>query len=195
MNLPWVFSSGWASGINGYAVVLLLGVGGRFFGVSGVPPALERTDVLIAAAVLTVIDVIADKVPYLDSLWDTVHTAIRPTIGAVLGVLLAGHAGSLAQAVAAVTGGASALASHLVKSGLRVAVNTSPEPVSNVAVSLGEELAVAGVVGLSMLHPWPAAAIAAALLCTGLLIVGWFWRRIRQFLRARRRRARLAPAP
>jgi hypothetical protein len=97
--LPWVFSSGWASGINGYAVVLLLGLGGRYFGVQGVPPAIERTDVLLAAAVLVLIDAVADKIPYLDTIWDTVHTAIRPTIGAVLGVLLAGHAGSLTQIV------------------------------------------------------------------------------------------------
>ena len=90
--LPWVFSSGWASGINGYAVVLLLGLFGRFFGADGVPPALERTDVLVAAAVLFVVDAVADKVPYVDSVWDAVHTAVRPTIGAVLGVLLAGEA-------------------------------------------------------------------------------------------------------
>src|SRR5664279_648030 len=193
--LPWVFSSGWASGINGYAVVLLLGLGGRFFGVHGVPPAIERTDVLIAAAVLVLLDLIADKVPYLDSIWDTVHTAIRPTIGAVLGVLLAGDAGSLTQAVAGVTGGASALASHLVKSGLRVAVNTSPEPASNILVSTVEYVAVAGVVSLSMLHPWLAAGLAGTLLAVGVLLVVLLWQRIRRFRRARRRRARQAAAP
>ena len=67
--VPWVFTSGWASGINGYAVVLLLGLMGRFLGMDGVPSALERTDVLIAAAVLFTVDAIADKIPYVDSVW------------------------------------------------------------------------------------------------------------------------------
>jgi hypothetical protein len=126
--LPWVFSSGWASGINGYAVVLMLGLGGRYFGVQGVPPAIERTDVLLAAAVLALIDVVADKIPYLDTAWDTVHTAIRPTIGAVLGVLLAGHAGSLTQIVAGVTGGTTALASHLRQQGPAFGLRSTPPP-------------------------------------------------------------------
>ena len=81
--------------------------------------ALTRTDVLAAAAVLFVLDVVADKIPYVDSLWDTVHTAIRPTIGAILGVLIAGDASTPEQAFLAVTGGTSALVSHLVKAGLR----------------------------------------------------------------------------
>ena len=141
--LPWVFSSGWASGINGYAVVLLLGLLGRFTGVDGVPPALERTDVLVAAAVLTLLDLVADKVPYLDSAWDAVHTAIRPAIGAAVGALLAGEAGSPNEAVGAATGGLTALASHVVKAGLRLAVNASPEPASNLVVSTAEDLTVA----------------------------------------------------
>ena len=193
--LPWVFSSGWASGINSYAVVLLLGLGGRFFDVTGVPPALTRTDVMIAAAVLFALDVVADKVPYLDSVWDTVHTAIRPTIGAVLGVLIAGDSGTLVQVVAGVTGGTSALASHAVKAGLRAAVNTSPEPASNIVVSSAEDVTVAAVVSLSMLHPWLAAGVAAVLLAAGLLVVVLLWQRIRRFRRARRRRATQASQP
>jgi hypothetical protein len=193
--LPWVFSSGWASGINSYAVVLLLGLGGRFFDVTGVPPALTRTDVMIAAAVLFVLDVVADKVPYLDTVWDTVHTAIRPTIGAVLGVLIAGDGGTLAQVVAGVTGGTSALASHAVKAGLRAAVNTSPEPASNIVVSSAEDVTVAAVVSLSMVHPWLAAGAATVLLGVGLLVVVLLWQRIRRFRRARRRRAAPASQP
>lgn len=193
--LPWVFSSGWASGINSYAVVLLLGLGGRFFEVTGVPPALTRTDVMIAAAVLFALDVVADKVPYLDTVWDTVHTAIRPTVGAVLGVLIAGDGGTLAQVVAGVTGGTSALASHAVKAGLRAAINTSPEPASNIVVSSAEDVTVAAVVSLSMLHPWLAAGTAAVLLGAGVLVVVLLWQRIRRFRRARRRRAAPASQP
>ena len=99
--LPWIFSSGWASGLNGYAVVLLLGLFGRFGGADGIPPALMRTDVLIAAAVLTAIDLVADKIPYLDSTWDSVHTVIRPGIAAAVGALMAGQAGTLSEAAGA----------------------------------------------------------------------------------------------
>jgi hypothetical protein len=185
--LPWVFSSGWASGINGYAVVLLLGLFGRA-GVDGVPAALERTDVLVAAAVLFLLDTVADKIPYVDSVWDAVHTVIRPAIGAALGVLLAGEAGTLSEAVAGTTGGLSALASHAVKAGLRAAVNTSPEPASNIAVSTAEDLTVAGVVSLSVLYPVAAAVVAGALLLAGITLVVLLWRRIQRFRRSRQAR-------
>ncbi|MGN6300012.1 MAG: DUF4126 domain-containing protein [Angustibacter sp.] len=180
--LPWVLTSGWASGINAYAVVLLMGVFGRL-GVDAVPSALQRTDVLVVAAVLFVVELVADKVPYLDSAWDAVHTLVRPVVGAAIAALLAGDAGSMEQAVMAATGGVSALASHLVKAGLRAAVNTSPEPASNIVVSSGEDLTVAGVVSLAVLNPWVAAAIALTLLVVGAVLVAVLWRRIRRVRR------------
>jgi hypothetical protein len=185
--LPWVFSSGWASGINGYAVVVILGLLGRA-GADDVPAGLQRTDVLVAAAIMLAIDLVADKIPYVDSVWDTIHTAIRPTIGAILGALLAGEAGSLAQATAAATGGLAALASHIVKAGLRAAVNTSPEPASNIAVSLAEDIGVASVVVISVFSPWVAAGIAAFLLAIGALIVMLVMHRILRYRRERRER-------
>jgi hypothetical protein len=177
--LPWVLTSGWASGVNAYAVVVLMGVLGRL-GVDAVPSALERTDVLVVAGVLFVVELVADKVPYLDTAWDTVHTVIRPVVGAAIGALLAGQSGSMEQAVMATTGGISALASHLVKAGLRAAVNTSPEPVSNVVVSTGEDLTVAGVISLAVLNPWAAAAVAGVLLAAGIVLVIVLWQRIRR---------------
>ena len=188
--LPLVFSSGWASGVNAYATVLLLGLLGRFAGVDAVPAGLERTDVLLAAAVLYAIEFVADKIPYVDSTWDAVHTVIRPAIGTVIGLLVAGDAASLDQAVLAATGGVTALVSHLVKAGLRLAVNTSPEPASNIGVSLVEDFSVAGVVAVAVSAPWVAAGIAAALLVTGIALVVLLAKRIR---RARARwRARRA---
>ena len=112
--LPWVFTSGWASGVNAYAVVLLLGLFGRFGHAPEVPAALERTDVLLAAALLFAVELVADKIPYVDSAWDAIHTVVRPVIGAAVAALLAGHAGTLQQALAAGAGGATALASHAV---------------------------------------------------------------------------------
>jgi hypothetical protein len=186
--LPLVFTSGWASGVNAYATVLVLGLLGRFAGVEQVPAGLERTDVLVVAAVLYVLEFVTDKIPYVDSLWDSVHTVIRPAVGTVIALLVSGDASTLHQAVLAATGGTTALASHLVKGGLRLAVNTSPEPASNVVVSLAEDGAVAGLVALVLAYPWLAAGIAALLLTTGLTLVVLLWSRIRRALRRRRER-------
>ena len=178
--LPLVFTSGWASGVNAYATVLLLGLLGRFGGVDAVPEGLERTDVLVAAAILYALEFVADKIPYVDSTWDAVHTVIRPTVGTVIGLLAGGDATSLDQAVLAATGGVTALASHLVKSGLRLAVNTSPEPASNIGVSLLEDFSVAGIISLAVAAPWVAAGIAAVLLAIGITLVVLLAGRIRR---------------
>jgi hypothetical protein len=182
--LPVVLTSGWASGINAYLVVLVLGLIGRFTEVAGIPEGLTRTDVLVVAAVLYLVELVADKIPYFDSLWDAVSTAIRPTVGAVIGLLIAQGAPTLEQAVLAASGGAAALVSHLVKGGLRLIVNTSPEPASNITVSVGEDVAVAGVTTLAVLNPGLALAIAALLLLTGILLLVLLWSRVR---RGRRR--------
>jgi hypothetical protein len=182
--LPLVFTSGWASGVNAYATVLLLGLLGRVAGVDAVPEGLQRTDVLVAAALLYAVEFVTDKIPYVDTTWDAVHTAIRPTVGAVIGLLAAGDADTLETAVLTATGGLTALASHLVKGGLRLAVNTSPEPASNVAASVAEDFSVAGLISLAVVAPWVAAGIAAALLLTGGVLVALLASRIR---RARRR--------
>jgi hypothetical protein len=192
--IPLIFTSGWASGVNAYAVVLLLGLFGRFDHISSVPPSLERTDVLVAALVLFLCEAVADKIPYVDTVWDSVHTVIRPVAGAVVAALLAGHAhASLGTLAAAALGGTTALVSHLIKMALRMGVNTSPEPFSNIVISLLEDLAVAGLVVLALFHPVPAAIIAGVLLLSGLLLVGFTVSRIRRFwIRRRERRAERA---
>ena len=193
--LPLVFTSGWASGINAYAVVVLLGVLGRFAGVDVVPSALQRTDVLVVAAVLFGVELVADKIPFVDSAWDAVHTVVRPAVGASVAALLAGDASSMEQALMATTGGVTALASHAVKAGLRLAVNSSPEPASNIAVSAGEDLTVAGVIALLVVQPWVAAGIAATLLVAGAVVVVLLLSRIRRARRRWRARRRGAPPP
>ncbi|MER5278969.1 DUF4126 domain-containing protein [Streptomyces sp. NPDC002809] len=186
--LPLVFTSGWASGINAYAVVLLLGVFGATGVTDEVPASLQRADVLIVAGVLFLCEVVADKIPYVDSVWDAAHTVIRPLAGAVVAALLAGDSGSLPEVAAGAIGGSTALMSHLVKAGTRMAVNTSPEPFSNIAVSTAEDLGVAGVVTFAIFHPWIAASVAAALLVLGLVILVFLASRIRRFLRRRAQR-------
>ncbi|HUV47588.1 MAG TPA: DUF4126 domain-containing protein [Actinomycetes bacterium] len=185
--IPLVFTSGWASGINPYLVVLLTGIAGRL-GDAPVPDALMRTDVLIAAAVLTAIDFFVDKTAYLDSTWDAVNTVIRPTAAVALSLLISGDATTLQQAVLAALGGSTAIAAHLTKAGTRVAVNTSPEPVSNIIVSLLEDVAVFVVTALAFIAPWVAAALALVLLILGVVVVVVFWRAIARYRRSRQRR-------
>lgn len=191
--LPLVLASGWASGVNAYAVVVMMGLLGRFAGVDGVPDSVQSTDVLLLAGGMFSVEFVTDKVPYVDSLWDTVSTAIRPTIGAMIGYLLAGEADSVNSAWYAAAGGGSALASHLVKAGIRLAVNASPEPVTNVTVSIGEDLTVAGVVTLALLHPWLALAVASTLFLLGAGLVVVLFRLVRRGW-ARRQERRIARA-
>lgn len=186
--LPLVFTSGWASGINAYAVVLLLGIFGATGVTDAVPESLQRPEVLIAAGVLFLCEAVADKIPYVDSLWDSVHTVIRPAAGAWVGAVLAGHSGSMNDVVAGLIGGSSALASHTVKTGTRMAINTSPEPFSNVIMSFAEDLGVGGIVSFAMFHPQAAAIIAAVLLVAGLTVLFFLVSRIRRYLRRRAQR-------
>lgn len=185
--LALTFSSGWASGINAYLVVLVLGISDRVGSFAEIPDVLGRWEVLAAAGFLYAMEFVADKIPYVDSTWDAISTAIRPTAGAVIGVLLAGDATSLDQAVLGVVGGGTALLSHLVKAGSRLAINTSPEPVTNIAASLAEDAAVLVVVWFAIEHPRAAAAVAGVLLLLGLVTVYLLarlvrrgWRRWRQ---------------
>lgn len=170
-SLSLAFTGGWASGINAYLVVLVLGITDRVNDVGDIPDVLARWDVLAAAGFMFAIEFVADKIPYVDSTWDAISTAIRPTAGAVIGVLLAGDATSLETAVLGVVGGGTALLSHLVKAGGRLAINGSPEPVSNTVASVTEDVTVLGVVWIAVEHPQLAAAIAALLLAGGLVML------------------------
>nr|WP_235617372.1 DUF4126 domain-containing protein [Streptomyces thermolilacinus] len=167
-------------------MIPLLGVFGATGVADDVPAALQRTDVLIAAGVLFLCEAVADKIPYVDTAWDSVHTVVRPVSGAVVTALLAGQSGSLPELAAGAVGGSTALVSHLVKAGTRMAVNTSPEPFSNTVVSVAEDLGVAAIVTFAVFNPVAAAAVAAALLALGVTVIVLLAGRIRRF---RRRRA------
>ncbi|MEV7086596.1 DUF4126 domain-containing protein [Streptomyces sp. NPDC093085] len=186
--LPLIFTSGWASGINAYAVVLLLGIFGATGLTDEVPASLQRTDVLVVVGVLFLCEAVADKIPFVDSVWDAAHTVVRPVAGAVVGALLAGQSGSLPELAAGAVGGSTALVSHLVKAGTRMAVNTSPEPASNVVLSLAEDFGVAGIVVFALFHPVAAMVIAGSLLVAGVAVVLFLAGRIRRFLRRRKER-------
>jgi hypothetical protein len=186
--LPMTFASGWASGINAYATVFILGLLGRYAGTGGVPEGFMRTDVLIIMGVLALLELIADKIPVVDSIWDVPSTVIRPVAGAVIGALIAGAQGDLLTISLAAVGGVTALLSHLSKAGIRLAINTSPEPASNVAASVAGDVGVVSVTTLAVLLPIVAAGIALVLLIIMMWLAwvlmsrikrGWEWLKTR----------------
>ena len=140
--LPLAFSSGWASGVNAYLVVLVLGVTDRVGDVAEVPDVLGRWDVLTVAGLLYAMEFVADKIPYVDSTWDSISTFIRPAVAAGIAAVIAGDLPTLEQLAYVLLGGGTALASHSVKAGSRLAINASPEPFTNVGASVGEDITV-----------------------------------------------------
>ena len=169
--VPTVISAGWASGVNAYLTVALLGLLGRA-GVGEVPEELQRDGVIVAALVMFVIEFVTDKVPWVDSAWDTVHTVVRPAIGSFVGFdfATAADVSGMQEVLAAGTSGGLALGSHAVKAALRLGINASPEPFSNIVMSLLEDIAVAVVIALVLDHPVAAATIALILLGTGIAL-------------------------
>ena len=184
--IPLAFTASWASGINPYLLVLLMGILGRFADVN-VPVGLERVDVIIIFAVLTVVDTIADKVMLVDSAWDAINTVIRPIAGAVVAALIASPYVDIPTVAIAAAGGTVALITHLAKATTRLAVNTSPEPASNIAVSVLEDLAVCGVVLVAVLNPWVAATIALVLLIIAVVVALALAKGVRSLWRLRLR--------
>lgn len=183
--IPLAFTASWASGINPYLLVFLTGILGRFTSLD-VPVAFERIDVLIVFAALVVIDAIADKIMWLDSAWDVFNTAIRPIAGSVVAILIASPSVDLPTAVIAASGGIVALITHLAKATTRLAVNTSPEPASNVAVSLAEDAAVVLVIIVAIANPWIAAGFAAVLFVIAVIVALALAATARAALRKRR---------
>jgi hypothetical protein len=178
-SIAYAISGGWAAGISAYATVLVVGLLGRADLVDA-PDALQRTDVLVLVGILTAIEFVADKISYIDSLWDSVHTVVRPVVAAALGLLIAGDASTLEQALTATLSGGMALLSHAGKAGVRLAVNTSPEPASNIGVSVAEDVTLVGVLLLATEYPWLAAGIALVLLAASLGLAFWLLKRIRR---------------
>ncbi|MFU8840569.1 MAG: DUF4126 domain-containing protein [Nitriliruptoraceae bacterium] len=198
-TLALVAGSGWAAGLHLYGAALVLGLLGRFAGIEAVPAVLTRTDVLVLVAVLVLVEEVADKVPWLDSFWDLVHTAVRPAGAAALALLLTGEAETTQQALAALGSSGLALSAHTAKATTRLAVNASPEPVSNVGLSVLEDGLVVTVLWLAVTNPVLALALVAVLVVAGSVVTVLLVRTARRALRTRRdrraaRRAAARPA-
>jgi hypothetical protein len=147
---------GWASGLRLYAVVFLTGLAGHLGWVE-LPAGLQLLQglpVLIASGSMLFVEFFADKIPMLDSLWDGVHTLVRIPAGAALAASVFGWDQTTAATVAALLGGTLAATAHVAKASTRAAVNTSPEPFSNIALSLAGDAMVPMALWLSWSHPW-----------------------------------------
>lgn len=177
--------TGWAAGLNLYLVTFLLGLGGRLDWLE-VPAVLQRTDVMIVAGILYAVEFVADKVPYLDNIWDAVHTFVRPVGAAAIGYVIAGDSSSVAAAVGAILSGSLALSAHSAKATTRATVNTSPEPFSNIFLSVAEDGLVAGLIALAIANP------VITLIVVVLLTVGAVWLTVMLFGVIRRFRSRWA---
>jgi hypothetical protein len=163
--------AGWASGLNPYAAVLILG-GAEKLGLVTLPPdlqALASPWVLGVAGLLFVLNFLADKIPFVDSVNDVLHSVVRVPAGALLAYGAADQIGPEAAVVAGLLGGTLAAGTHIAKTGSRALINTSPEPLSNIVASLTTDgLVVAGLM-LALLHPLGFLCVLAA------FVVGLIW--------------------
>jgi hypothetical protein len=178
-----------AAGLNMYATIAVIGLSGRFALVS-LPESLrvfENPWVIGVALAMFTIEFIADKVPWFDSVWDAVHTLIRPLGGAFIAMTAIGVASPATTTIAALIGGSTALTAHLTKAGARAAANTSPEPFSNWLLSLGEDVVAVSISYAALTHPVLALTIAGALLLLILACASLIVRALRRRLSARPR--------
>jgi Domain of unknown function (DUF4126) len=168
-----VMGLGFVSGLNLYATVLTLGLGMRFHLIT-LSPQFSKLEiltswyVLIAAAILFILEAFADKIPWVDSLWDAVHTVVRPLGAAVLGATAIGSIDPQAAFIAAMCGGV-ALTGHSAKAGTRLLVNHSPEPVSNIVLSVAEDILASAGTWLAVKHP------VVMFVLVLLFLIAFFW--------------------
>ena len=164
---------GWASGLRLYAVLFLTGLAGYvgWVHLPGGLTLLQHPWMLGASGFMLVVEFLADKIPIVDSVWDAVHTLIRIPAGAALAASVFGGDQGTWTAIAALLGGSLAATSHVAKATTRAAVNTSPEPFSNIAMSLMGDAAVPGVLWLAAAHPVVALVVLAIATLSMLAII------------------------
>ena len=172
-----VLLAGWCSGISVYLTAALLGISGRmgWIQLPGEMQSLSNILIIIAALAVFAIEFVADKVPYVDSAWDSVHTFIRPLGAAAMGAMAGTEHGPVVQSLAAILTGTLALNTHAVKASARLAINTSPEPFSNIAASFGENATVIFMFWFFIKHPVWAALLIVGLIVLSILFLRMMW--------------------
>lgn len=175
----------WASGINLYATIFMLG----WMGSSGsldLPPDLQilaNPMVMVAAGFMYCVEFFADKVPGVDTAWDAIHSFIRIPAGAMLAAGAVGQLGPEAELAGLILGGTLAAGSHFTKAGTRVIVNTSPEPFSNWGLSIGEDVAVIAGLWTALHYPVLFIVLLVLFIAFGIWIIPKIWRGIRRVFR------------
>lgn len=186
-SLGYALAFAVGAGINLYATVLILGLAARLDWVE-LPRSLDPLGsgwVIGGAAALYLVEFLADKIPWIDSLWDGIHTLVRPVGAAVIAVAALGPASPGMEVAAGLLGAAIGASTHAAKAGTRLAVNVSPEPASNIAISLLEDGFVVGLVLLLITHPLLGLGLALAAM---VAVVAVLWILLRVLLRRRRAR-------
>jgi len=179
------------AGVNLYLTVFATGLAIHFHWINLAPQyqsleVLGNPWIIGIAGVLYLLEFFADKIPWVDSIWDAVHTVIRPIGGALLAIQVLGHPSPVFTVIVALLAGGTSLITHAAKAGTRLASNTSPEPVTNIGLSLGEDAAVLG--GLTLMHFNPLLALIIFLVAIGIFF--YFARRI---LHSIKRKLGMAP--
>ncbi len=196
-TLSLAMGTAWTSGINLYATVAVLGIAGRAEMIQ-LPPGLHVLMdplVIAVACIMYVIEFFVDKVPYVDSAWDTLHTFIRIPAGAILAARSLGPTNPALELAAILAGGTVALAAHGTKATIRLALNVSPEPFSNWAASVGEDLMVLGGLWLTFNHPLVMLLLIAAFLALAAWLIPKLFRLAKRGFQMLRSRLGGKPAP
>jgi uncharacterized protein DUF4126 len=168
----------WGAGLRAYAVIFAVGLAGAmgWIELPGHLEVLQHPVVLAASGLMTLIEFGADKLPWLDSIWDAVHSFVRIPAGAALAAMAFGDSSNAVMVAAAILGGSLAAAMHAAKAGTRAAINLSPEPFSNWAASLSEDALVPLGLWLAIAHPLLFFALLAACLVAAVFLVRLLWR-------------------
>jgi hypothetical protein len=183
-TLGLALGAGFSSGLNLYATVATLGLLERF-GVIHLPQSLHVLShpvILVVAVVLYLAEFLADKIPYVDTVWDAIHTFIRPPAAALLAYGAAGAAPAEWRWAAALLAGSVALASHGTKASARAAVNTTPEPFSNWALSFGEDVLAVWLTWMATVHPVATTVVVIVLVAVSLFLLFHLFRFARRAL-------------
>lgn len=186
-SLAAILGLGFTSGVNLYLGALVTGLAIRLHLVTGLPQGLDilaHPAVLAVSTLLFLLEFFADKIPVIASIWDFVHTLIRPIGGALLALGAAGHMGPGLQTLAALAGGTLALGTHTAKMGFRIAAHVAPEPATFTAISTAEDVGAAGLLVLAYTHPVPALIILAVLTLAILFMAPKLWRVLKFMARA-----------
>ncbi len=179
--IPVMMGSSWGSGVNLYLTVAGLGIAQRLHMITlpGNMDTLGHPLIILVALLLYGIEFFADKIPYVDSAWDSIHTFIRPAGGAALGYMAAAGAGPVAQIPIALLTGGVAMDAHLTKATARVAINTSPEPVTNSVASITEDVFVIGILYLLIKHPIATSIVVILFIFFSI----WFLKKMFRFMK------------